>query len=85
MTEGFAGSIPMMAEGTPEPSMDMPPENGFDENTDTSAEGKDGGGFAYPSDNSHDSGSVLEELGAVSEGESERSGMDPGINIVVPM
>lgn len=85
MTEGFAGSIPMMAEGTPEPSMDMPPENGFDENTDTSAEGKDGGGFTYPSDNSHGSGSVLEELGAVSEGESERSGMDPGINIVVPM
>lgn len=81
MTEGFAGPIPMMAEGTPEPSMDMPPENGFDENTDTSAEGKDGGSFTYPSDNSHGSGSVLEELGAVSEGESGGSGMDPGINI----
>lgn len=81
MTEGFAGPIPMMAEDTPGPSMDMPPENGFDENADTSAEGKKSGDFTYPSDNPPGSGSVLEELGAVSAEESGAAGMEPGINM----
>lgn len=81
MTEGFAGPIPMMAEGTPGPSMDMPPENGFDENADTSAEGKKSGDFTYPSDNPPGSGSVLEELGVVSAEGSGGAGMDPGINM----